>query len=114
MRDVRDIWPVVVAALAAIVLFSTHRTKGFPALQRSHIYRVTVELEPGKTDEDVQAMMSELKKAYGETWVDWSRLDETHIQWSFMADQDQPAPTNIPREWADKTTVDDLGPRVIV
>ena len=112
MRDVRDIWPVIVAALAAVVLLSTHRSKGFPALQRGHIYQVTIETD--KTDDEIKTMMAELKAAYGETWVDWRRLDSNHVQWSFMADQDQPAPENIPQEWADKTTVDDLGPRVIV
>jgi hypothetical protein len=101
----------VVAALAAIVLFSAKRTKGFPALQKGHIYQVTVEVAP---EQDIDAMMTELKVGYGETWVDSKRLDENHIQWAFMADKDEPAPTNIPKDWADKTTVDDLGPRVIV
>lgn len=111
MRDVRDIWPVVVAALAAVVLFSVKRTQGFPALRKGHIYQVTVEVTP---NQDVDAMMTELKKAYGETWVDSTKLDATHVQWSFVADQDEPAPSNIPPEWAAKTTVDDLGPRAIV
>jgi hypothetical protein len=109
-----DAKTVVLAALLVVVLFSVHRFKGFPSLKRGHVYQVTVELEPGKTDQDVAAMMAELKQAYGETWVDWKRLDATHIQWSFMADQDEPAPTGIPKEWADRTVVDDLGPRVIV
>jgi len=109
-----DAKTVLFAALAVAVLFSVRRIKGFPALERGHVYQVTVDLGPGKTNEDVVAMMAELKTAYGETWVDWCRLDETHIQWSFVADQDQPAPSGIPDEWANKTTVDDLGPRVIV
>jgi hypothetical protein len=109
-----DVQTVLLAALMVAVLLSVHRTKGFPALQKGHVYQVTVELEPGKTDADVAAMMAELKTAYGETWVDWKRLDATHIQWSFVADKDEPAPTGIPKEWADRTVVDDLGPRVIV
>ncbi len=109
-----DAQTILLAALAVVVLFSVHRSKGFPPLEKSHVYQVTVELGPDKTDEDVKAMMAELKKAYGESWVDWKRLDATHVQWSFMADQNEPAPTGIPAEWADKTTVDDLGPRVII
>lgn len=110
--NLSDVKTVLFAALAVAVLFSVRRVKGFPALQRGHVYQVTVATD--KPDAEVVAMMAELKKAYGESWVDWKRLNSTHVQWSFVADQDEPAPTTIPKDWADKTTVDDLGPRVIV
>lgn len=112
MRDLRSVQTLLLAALMVAVLFSVSRTKGFPALKSGHIYRVTIETD--KSDEEVNALMSQLKAAYSETWVGFKRLDANHIQWSFVADQDEPAPTGIPDEWASKTTVDDLGPRVLI
>jgi len=111
MRAKEGIQTILFATLAVVVLLSVKRSKGFPALKAGHVYQVTVATD--KTDDEVNALMAELKSAYGETWVGFQRLDQTHVQWSFVADQDEPAPT-IPGDWASKTTVDDLGPRVLV
>jgi hypothetical protein len=107
-----DIKTIVTAALMVVVLFSVTQTKGFPALKKGHVYRVTIETD--KSDEEIEGLMKDLKSAYGENWVSWSRINPTHVQWTFAADQDQPAPTGIPQEWAEKTTVEDLGPRVLI
>jgi hypothetical protein len=114
MTDWRDLRVILLSGLFVVALFSVRRVKGFPALEKGHVYQVTAELEPGTTDEALKATMADLEKAYGETWKGWQKSDPTHVQWTFLADKDQPAPTGLPKWWVEHTVVDDLGPRVIL
>lgn len=100
---------IAVATVLVIAMLATKTSKVFPPLQKGHLYRVT--MVNNKSDADTKTFMGQVQVAlegYNCVWKGWTKIDATHVQYSFVSGVDEPAPTNLPPE-ALNMTVEDLG-----